>query len=71
MQNIKQSKTNKKRSQNNHDRVKINWMNKSQINEILDNNLKGKEIISSRTLQKWDALSHISDTQTIDDIKYK
>jgi len=44
----------------------------SQINEILENTIKGKEQILARTLQKWDPLDHIADTQTIDvDIKYK
>ncbi|XP_060855945.1 condensin complex subunit 2-like [Metopolophium dirhodum] len=68
-QNIK---TNKKRNQVKHDKVKINWLEASQINEIFENNIKGKEQILARTLQKWDPLDHISDTQTIDvDIKYK
>jgi len=47
-------------------------LNNSQIIEILRNNIKGKEKILARTLQKWDPLHHIADTQTIDvDIKYK
>jgi len=71
-QNIKHGKTNKKRNQVKHDRVKINWLDASQITEIFENNIKSKEQILARTLQKWDPLDHIADTQTIDvDIKYK
>jgi len=47
-------------------------LRKKQLNEILKNNIKGKEMILTRTLQKWDPLAHIADIQTIDvDIKYK
>jgi len=43
-----------------------------QINEILENTIKGNEKILARTLQKWDPLNNITDTQTIAvDIKYK
>ncbi|KAL4154521.1 hypothetical protein QTP88_000380 [Uroleucon formosanum] len=71
-QNIKQSKTIKKCNRVKHDRVKINWLNKSQITEILENNLEGNEKILTRTLKNWDPLDHIADSQTIDvDIKYK
>jgi len=46
-------------------------LDKSQIEEIFENNVRGKEKISAYTLQKWDPLDNISDTQKIVDIKYK
>jgi len=44
----------------------------SQITEILKKKVQSKEKILPRTLQKWDPLDNISDTQSIVvDIKYK
>jgi len=65
-------KTNKKRNQVKNDSFKVNWLSRSQIIEILENNAMGKEQILPRTLQKWDPLENISDSKTIVvDIKHK
>ncbi|KAL5238749.1 hypothetical protein ACI65C_006159 [Semiaphis heraclei] len=71
-QNNKNIKTNKKRNQVKHDSFQVNWLSRTQIQEICEDNVKGKEKINARTLQKWDPLDNISDSQTIVvDVKYK
>ncbi|KAL5237851.1 hypothetical protein ACI65C_005261 [Semiaphis heraclei] len=71
-QNNKNIKTNKKRNQVKHDSFQVNWLSRIQIEELCEDNAKGKEKINARTLQKWDPHDNISDSQTIVvDVKYK
>ncbi|XP_022177180.1 uncharacterized protein LOC111038410 [Myzus persicae] len=65
--------TNKKRIQvKNNDTVQINWLDRNQINELIKNNIRGKEQILPRTLQKWQPVDHLSDVRTVVvDIKYE
>uniref|UniRef100_A0A2S2PTA6 Condensin complex subunit 2 n=2 Tax=Schizaphis graminum TaxID=13262 RepID=A0A2S2PTA6_SCHGA len=70
--NIKQPKTCKKRNKVKNDKIQIDWLDMSQINETLKKKVQSKEKILPRTLQKWDPLDNISDTQSIVvNIQYK
>ncbi|XP_060847393.1 uncharacterized protein LOC132926971 isoform X2 [Rhopalosiphum padi] len=70
--NIKPPKSCKKRNKVKNDKIQIDWLDMSQITEILKKKVQSKEKILPRTLQKWDPLDNISDTQSIVvDIKYK
>ncbi|XP_025191812.1 condensin complex subunit 2-like [Melanaphis sacchari] len=64
-ENLKQPKSCKKRNKVKNDKVVINWLDLSQVDEILKPKVVGKEKMLPRTLQKWDPLHNISETQSI------
>lgn len=55
-----------------NNKFKVNWLNMSQINEIMTNSIKCKEQILPQTLQKWNAIDKLSDTKQTDfEIQYQ